>query len=658
MNVLKKAICVLLAASMLTSCSVPKTEPGSSALSLKTEISDYTLGELKMTDAYCVNALDKEIDYLLSLETDRLLAGFRTNAGIDTNGVNPYGGWESTLIGGHTLGHYLTALAQAYDNAGTSSSDKRAIYKKIIEIIDGLVPCQRKSGLIWGAPLNGYANVEWQFNNVEKGKSNIITEAWVPWYTLHKIFEGLLSVYSITGYEPALDIAVKLGDWSCNRINGWSEETRLTVLSIEYGGINDALYDLYAVTGDEKYAKAAHAFDEDALFEQIRTDRNNVLTNRHANTTIPKIIGGLKRYMLLDGEKIGLKTVDASEYLETAEIFWQMVVDHHTYHTGGNSEWEHFGEDDILNRERTNCNCETCNVYNMLKLTKYLFMITGDIKYADYYENAFLNHILASQNPETGMTTYFQSMATGYFRTFSTPTDSFWCCTGSGMENFTKLGDGIYFKRDGDIYVNMYLSSELTDESELGLKLTQTSNIPETDTAQFKFKLDDKKTFAVKLRIPYWAMGEMTVKINGETFDYTKDGGYAVLEREWSNGDTVDVTIPLGLTANNLQDGFSTFAFRYGPLLLAAKLSDKEMTTTYTGMSVIIPENTVIQDDALTLKSGITPADVRKNTADYFTKNSGLSFTFTATDDNLEFVPYYTLYNTRYGIYWRLAEAK
>ena len=656
MNILKKVLCVILALIMLAGCSSPKTAGGGSVVSEKTDILSYSLADTKMTDAYFENALSKEIEYLLSLDPDRLLANFRKNVGINTNGVEPYGGWENTLIGGHTMGHYLTALAQAYVNGGTSASDKKSIYNRMTKIIDELALCQRDNGFLWGSTLLDFSNTEIQFDNVEKGKTDLFKESWVPWYTMHKIFEGLISVYTLAGYEPALDIAKNLGDWVCKRVNGWSEETRRTVLSIEYGGMNDALYDLYAVTGEDKYAVAAHAFDEDALFELIRTDGMNVLNNRHANTTIPKVIGALKRYMVLQGETVKGKKVDATEYLETAEIFWQMVIDHHTYHTGANSEWEHFGEDDVLNRERTNCNSETCNVYNMLKLTKALFMITGDKKYADYYENAFLNHILASQNPETGMTTYFQAMATGYFRTFSTPTDSFWCCTGSGMENFTKLGDGTYFNRNGDIYVNMYLNSELTDSS-LGLTLTQTSSIPETDTAQLKLKLDKDISFALKLRIPDWAKGDITVKVNGETVTYTEDGGYAVIEREWKNKDTVDVTIPLGMTAGNLQDGFNTVAFKYGPLLLAAKLPNSNMTTTTTGMWVIIPEKTVIDNDTLTLNDGISPADVKGEPEKYFTQNDGLSFTFTASGENLEFVPYYTLYNTRYGIYWRLAAA-
>ena len=645
----KNLICIALAAVTLAGCAQKPSAGGEEAkLSFDTPISDYTVSSVSAEGDFFENALEKEIDYLMSLDPERLLVNFRKNAGILTD-LEPYGGWENSLIGGHTMGHYLTALSQAYVNAATPSSDRKKIYGRITELIDGLAECQRKNGFLWGASFLS-VNVEEQFDNVEKGRCDIFKEAWVPWYTMHKILEGLISVYAETGYQPSLDIACRLGDWVCDRTKKWNDDTRRTVLSIEYGGMNDAMYDLYALTGEKKYADAAHVFDEDALFERIRSGGLNVLNNLHANTTIPKVIGAMKRWLVL-GDKAG------DEYLETAEIFWQTVIDHHTYATGGNSEWEHFGEDDVLNRERTNCNCETCNVYNMLKLTKYLFDATGDKKYADYYENAFINHIMASQNPETGMTTYFQAMATGYFRTYSTPTDSFWCCTGSGMENMTKLGDGIYFNRGGDIIVNMYLSSVLEDPT-LGLKITQTSDIPESDVAKFELSLKEPKEFALMLRIPDWAAGDISLTVNGESCEFAEEAGYAVIERKWKDGDAVEVKIPLALKALNLQDGVYTLCFKYGPVLLAAKLSDENMSTTYTGMSVIIPEKTTVQNDTLILNEGILPKDVKAEPAKYFKKGEGLSFEFEAVSEPMEFVPYYSLYNTRYGIYWRLKEAE
>ena len=657
MNKFKKTVCIALAALMLAGCGAPQTQGGSTMVNTNNPISDYSVKDVRLTASFFDNALDKEIDYLLSLDNDRLLSNFRKNGGVDWKGCEPYNGWENSLIGGHTMGHYLTALAQASVSKAASSSDGKKVYEKMIAIVDGLAECQRDNGFLWGANVINVGNLEIQFDNVEKGKTDLFNESWVPWYTMHKIFEGLISVYEIAGYEPSIEIAKKLGDWVYERTQSWSEETHNIVLRTEYGGMNDCLYDLYRVTGIEKYAVAAHAFDEEALFEQIRSDGQNVLNNRHANTTIPKIIGALKRYEVLDGKKLGGKTIDASQYLETAEIFWQMVIDHHTYPTGGNSEWEHFGEDDVLNQERTNCNCETCNVYNMLKLTNDLFMITGDKKYADYYEEAFINHIMASQNPETGMTTYFQSMATGYFRTFSTATDSFWCCTGTGMENFTKLGSGMYYRNEDKLYVNMYLASDF-EEKELGLTIKQETDIPLTDTAKLTIDLAAPKSLKLAFRIPEWALGDVKIAVNGEDFTYTVDGGYALVEREWAGKDEIEVKIPLGFTAHNLQDGLNTVSFKYGPVLLAADLGDKDMKTTYTGMSVLIPESTVTPSDIITLNEGITPSDIKKNPGDYFKDNGNLSFTFTATKENYEFKPYYSLYNTRYGIFWRLSSAK
>ncbi len=656
-----KVLAMLLAGFILCGCvadPVANMANGGNSMIIENNIiGSFTNKQIKMTDAHNVNALNKEIDYLLSIDAERMLVNFRKNGGQDTKGLEPYNGWENSLIAGHTMGHYLTALAQACTNLGTSNVDKTKLYEKLCYLIDELAKCQRDTGFLWGANILVFNNLEAQFDNVEKGKSNLFTEAWVPWYTMHKIFEGLIYTYELTGYEPALDIAKKLGDWVYNRVTNWSDETRRITLGIEYGGMNEILYELYHVTGEDKYAVAAHQFDEEWLFESIRADGANVLNGRHANTTIPKIIGAVKRYEYCHGKVINGKKVDATEYLKTAEVFWQMVVDHHTYATGANSEWEHFGMDDILNQERTNCNCETCNVYNMLKLTRELFKITGEKKYAEYAENAFINDIMASQNPETGMTTYFQSMATGYFKTFSTPYDSFWCCTGSGMENQSKLGDSVYYFDNDGILVNMYLASEL-NWAERGIKLTQDTNIPVTDKTTFKVTVGENNEFALKLRIPDWAAADLTVSVNGEAYTYEAVNGYAIINRTWATGDKVEVTIPLGFRCTNLQDGINTVAFHYGPVLLAAELGDADMKTTYTGMSVLIPESSVLENDTLNLKEGITPRSVKTNPDEHFTNINGLTFKFTAADKELTFSPYYGIYNQRYGIYWKLATAE
>lgn len=657
---------VLAITTALTGCGDSST--GGSATKHKegeqvelSELNAFTLDQVVQTDDYCTNALDKEIMYLTSFDVDKLLAGFRETAGLDMKGATRYDGWENSLIGGHTMGHYLSAMAQAYANAGVSQEDKDEIYDMLTEIIDGLVECQENSqgepGYVFGATLPDKNNVEAQFDNVEKGLTNITTQAWVPWYTMHKILAGAVDVYKLTGYENALTLAEGLGDWTYNRASQWDDATRTRVLGIEYGGMNDCLYELYAVTGEDKYAMAAHLFDEDALFEKVATGNENVLNDLHANTTIPKFLGALNRYVTTDGKEIDGETVDASQYLSYAEDFWTMVTERHTYITGGNSEWEHFGKDYILDGERTNCNNETCNVYNMLKLSRMLFEITGDAKYADYYENAFYNTILSSQNPETGMTTYFQPMATGYFKVYGEEFTKFWCCTGSGMENFTKLNDSIYFYKDNTIFVNMYLSSELTWKDQ-NVKLTQTSQIPDSDTASFVVNALEGKTTDVNLRfrIPDWAAGDVSITVNGEKYNAQEVAGYACVVGEFNDGDEIKVTVPMNVTAYSLPDNETAIGFKYGPVVLSADLGTEDETTTTTGVIVTIPAKKIVDNETITLPEGVAREDFIQNINDYMVRNEdadeeeGPTFTLDGTD--LVFGPHYLKYQERYGIYW------
>ena len=365
-----------------------------------TKLQPLDLSAVRIEDEYLLNALAKECDYLSSLEEGRLLAGFYENAGIKTPFVR-YGGWESGLIGGHTLGHYLTAIAQMSVHPALPKEKRDFFLARAKRMTDALADCQdaAKSGFLWGAPLIAGGS-EAQFDNVEKDKLNIMTQAWVPWYTMHKILQGVIDIFRFTGYEKALSVAKRLGDWVYERVMKWDKARNEKVLAVEYGGMNDCLYDLYSFTGEEKYALAAHKFDEEALFDRILSEEKDVLKGKHANTQIPKILGALNRYLTMHKKKIAGEVVEASRYLNVAKVFFRTVLERHTYVTGGNSEWEHFGPDYALDVRRTNCNCETCNAYNMLKLARGLFSVTGNTYYTDYYDNAFVNSILPSQNPE------------------------------------------------------------------------------------------------------------------------------------------------------------------------------------------------------------------------------------------------------------------
>ena len=462
-----------------------------------TGLSDYSMTDVEMEDDYLINGTEKMAAYLNDFDVNKLASGFRRTAGLsDTS--DTYGGWETSLIAGHAVGHYMTAVAQGYNNTGDEG-----LLKMSNDLIDALYEAQIKEDttINGNAVKKGYlfattnawsggrvVTGEVQFDNVENNKTNITTQAWVPWYTMHKILAGLVDTYKLTGSEKALEMADALGTWVYNRVGSYDPVMQARVLNIEYGGMNDALYELYKITKDPNHAKAAHMFDEVSLFDSIY-DHNDVLANKHANTTIPKILGALNRVRAIDATNGQLETDapdsdhDREYYLKVAENFWDIVVNDHSYITGGNSEDEHFRAARTENAYRNNVNCETCNTYNMLKLSRELYKLTGDKKYEDYYEGTFLNAILSSQNPETGMTMYFQPMATGYFKVFSKPWTDFWCCTGSGMESFTKLTDSIYYKKDNTIVVNQYISSVLTDNDN-GIKLTQDSALPDGETSR------------------------------------------------------------------------------------------------------------------------------------------------------------------------------
>ncbi len=653
-NVVKRLTSISLSAVLLAgTAAFPTPELASEAADIN--IYNFSIGDVTMTDPYSVNAFNKEIKYLLSFDDNRLLAGFRENAGLNTFGAKRYGGWENTNIAGHSVGHYLTAIAQAYQNPNLTSDQKAALEKKMKNLIDGLRECQKNSkgkpGLIWAASHKSGTSVEVQFDNVEAGKSNIISEAWVPWYTMHKLMAGIVDVYNATGYGPAKDLGSDLGDWVYNRCKSWNEQKHNTVLSIEYGGMNDCMYELYLITGKDNHAVAAHYFDETRLHEAVLKGGANVLNGKHANTTIPKFIGALKRYEVLDGKTVNGEKIDASRYLQYAEAFWDMVTTHHTYITGGNSEWEHFGMDDVLDKERTNCNCETCNSYNMLKLSRELFKITGDSKYMDFYEGTYYNSILSSQNPETGMTTYFQPMATGYFKVYSSQFDHFWCCTGSGMESFTKLGDTIYMHGDNTLYVNMYQSSILNWKDK-DMKITQESSIPDGDTT--KFTVDGSGAVDFRFRIPDWKAGAMTVKVNDTKYSYKTVDGYAQVTGDFKSGDVIELTIPEEVKAYALPDKNTVYGFKYGPVVLSAELGKQDMATGSTGMWVTIPKDKKTPSENIRI-SGDKESVITfmSHINDHLVKDANsMKFTLKDTDHDLTFTPHYQQYQQRYGIYW------
>lgn len=577
---------------------------------MKNELRMLGSDAVTVRDPFIHHSFQLETAYLLSLEPQRLLAGFRETAGFPAN-AHRYGGWERTEIQGHTLGHYLTAMAQAW-----AVSRNPEIQQRIRETIDALRECQRTDGYL-------FASAEELFHRVERKEP-----VWVPWYTMHKIVAGLVSVCTLTGYPEAEIVLRNLADWITNRVLSWSETTRQTVLTVEYGGMNDCLYDVYALTGEPRYLEAAHRFDELPLFQAL-AEGKDVLNGLHANTTIPKVLGGLKRYAVTGGRE--------PIYLRMAENFWDMVVYHHTYLSGGNSEWEHFGKPDILDAERTACNCETCNTYNMIKLSQLLFSLTGKKKYADYDAWAYVNTILSSQNHETGMTTYFQPMDTGFFKVYSRPYDQFWCCTGTGMENFTKPWTGIAYESAGVLYLNRLVSADIRTGD---VSISLDADWMQRDTLIIQIHTCPAG-WTIALRHPHWA-ADCQLQLPEKIHCRKAEDGFLYLFGEWKGGMVLSIRFCMEVMRHGLPDNAQTAAYSYGPFMLSADLGTEDLRTDVTGVDVTVPTRDIPVRDYL-LAPVILPGDRQT------------SFRLRSCDGmELQLSPHFLKNQVRYGIYFRI----
>ena len=641
---------------------------------------EFALDQVELLDDYYLTAQNSDIEFLKKFDNDRLLSRFRETAGLDTKKIAPYGGWEDGWLGGHSVGHYLTAIAQAVKATGNAD-----LKEKSKQLIEGLAECQNKlgTGFIFGAKIETEGYVEKQFDILE-GKTT--GKTWVPWYNMHKMLTGLVDTYKYTGNKQALEVAKKLGDWIYNRVSKWDAGTQGRVLGTEYGGMNDCLYELYLCTRDSKHLEAAHKFDQPNLYKTVAKGGKNCLNGKHANTTIPKFLGALKRYVVL--EQTGELTKDDEAYLTNVEKFFDIAVTRHAYITGGVSVMEHFRKDNNQDGTRTQTNCESCCAHNMLKMAKELYKVTGDKKYADYYETTLRNSIMGAVKSESGAAAYFIPMATGYFKTFGNEDPAknmFWCCTGSGMENFTKLGDSIYFRANDTLLVNQYVASKVTWE-EKNLVLTQKSDVTKSEEISFVLNaLHDKEIsdVAIALRIPDWMHGEATIYVNGaEKMTAAGNSEYVLLERNWEDGDVIMAKYPMSVESVGLLDQDAVFAFRYGPTVLAAKLGKEKMgEATWAGIDLTAPLYKVVgnecrkdtiaygepkttellDNETLTIQEETSVNEFASHIERYLvrdTESETLSFHLKGTDadttfeNGLQFVPFNTLNDERYGIYW------
>ena len=608
----------------------------------------FPLSRIRVTGGPFAQSHTATSNYLLELDPERLLSGFRANSGL-TPKAQIYGGWETGGLSGHSLGHYLTACAQEFAQTG----DIR-FKQKVDQVVSGLVECQRTrpDGFLSafrfdrpspdGRPAGfDRERLDKIWADVSEGKLRSggfdLNGMWSPWYVHHKVFAGLLDAHSLCGSKDALAVAEKFAGWAHQITKNLTPEQWQTMLGTEYGGMNESMAELYARTKNSTYLDLARKFYDYRVLEPLSKLEDN-LAGKHSNTQIPKLIG-LARLYELTGEQKDRKT---------AAFFWDRVVNHHSYAIGGNSNGEYLGPPDRLADRLSTNTAETCNTYNMLKLTRHVFSWGPTAAHMDFYERAYWNHILASQDPKTGMVTYFVPLSTGSSRGFSNKFDSFTCCHGSGMENHTKHGDSAYF-HDGSkaLWVNLFMPTEL-DFKEAGVKIRQVTSFPFEKRVALEIVSGKPSAFEIKIRHPAWAKGSIDFLVNGKSFANSKSPGtYVNLKRTWRPGDHVEFTLPMQLRTESMPDNPKRIAIMYGPLVLGADLGPavRRGRSRNTGSPTTVIRTPVLLDTGRSISEWLKPV-------------SGKPLTFstqgTAEPDELTFSPFYSLYHQSVGVYFDL----
>jgi hypothetical protein len=514
------------------------------------KVKAFSLGDVTLDAGPLKQAREWNRGYMMRLPNDRLLHNFRVNAGLPSN-ATPLGGWESPTceVRGHFVGHYLSASALLIAATGDN-----AVKTKANELVGGLTACQtalNQSGYLSAFPQEFFDRLDRRQN------------VWAPFYTMHKIMAGLLDMKTQAANEQALDVVVKMAGW----VDSWTaakpEESMQEILNTEYGGMNDVLYNLAAVTGEDRWARVGDRFTKKIFFTPLAL-RRDALKGQHMNTHVPQVIGAARRYELSSDYR----------FADVSRFFFETVSESRTYATGGSSNNEHWLTDPnhlAAEKKISSHHQECCCSYNMMKLARHLYKWSGDPRFIDYYERNLLNHRLGAIEPDTGHTTYFLSLAPGAWKTTCTEDASFWCCTGTAVEEFSKLNDTIYFHNDDSLFVNLYAASTVNWEDR-GVRLKQSTSFPESDIAEFIVEKTSNTPWSLQLRIPSWTTAENSIVVNGQRLEVTgTPGSYLRLTRSWKTGDHVQLTLPMRLTAEPLADDHTQQAMLYGPLVLAGQ---------------------------------------------------------------------------------------
>ena len=590
---------------------------------IELQAAPFEPGDVKLLPGPYRHAMELDAKFLLSLDADRLLSRYRKEAGLPEKAPN-YEGWESQGIAGHSLGHYLSACARMSRAAGDPQFCTR-----VAHVVAELAECQAANG---DGFLGAMPNGKQVFSEVSRGEIRSagfdLNGSWVPWYNLHKLFAGLIDAHRYCGNEQALQVATRLGDWALAVTAKLTPEQWQQMLACEHGGMNESLAELYALTGNEAYLELAKKFYHTQVLDPLAAERDE-LAGKHANTQVPKAIGVERLYQLTGDKRLA----------RIAPFFWKTVTENHTYVNGGNSDSEHFGPPRRLSDRLGHATSETCNTYNMLKLSSALFCRDPQAAYADYMERALWNHILASQHPETGQVCYYVSLRSGDFKKFMGLLD-FTCCNGSGMENHSRYGDVIYFHSgDRELWVNQFIASEL-DWKAVGVRVIQETDFPASEVVRLRINVDQPKTLKLHLRHPRWIDGEFAVTLNGAPLNVASAAGdYVTIDREWRDGDVVELRLPMGLRSEPMPDKSNRVAAFYGPILLAGDMGTAESR----------PETPIIVSASEAAGDWIaaeTEADETVNQSLRFRTRKA------SQPEDVLLKPFYDTYDHRHLVYW------
>jgi hypothetical protein len=525
----------------LTSAAVAKVE---------WKAKPFSMSEVRLLPSVWKETTELNRSFLYSLPNERLAHNFRVTAGIASD-ADPLSGWEAPdcELRGHYVGHYLSSCALMHASTGD-----QVIASKANDLVTMLAECQAKDGYLGAYPATFY----------DRLRSH--QKVWAPFYTYHKIIAGLIDMCEHTGNQQALTMAVRMADWADVYAHSFTDDDWQRVLLVEHGGMNEASFNLYAITGKTKYRDLAYRFEHKMIFDPLAANEDR-LDGNHANTNIPKMIGAAR----------GFELTGDSRYQQISQNFYRIVTEHHTYSTGGTSNGEMWHASDAIATQLGPAAEECCCSYNMMKLTRHLFGQQPDAKHFDYYERLLFNVRLGTQD-RNGMLMYYVPLQPGMYKTFGTPFGAFWCCTGTGSEEYSKLTDSIYFHNDTSLFVNMFIPSTL-DWRERGLKVSQTTRFPEDERITFTIDSAPSSPVALKIRVPYWATKGAAVSINGSPLDVAATPStYLTVEHRWKPGDVVAVDIPLVLHVETTPDDKQVQAAMYGPLVLAARLGAEGLT--------------------------------------------------------------------------------